>query len=991
MLRIFRYIIFLEILCKAVYAQNMPSLFFEKYKSDLTNQLITCIAEDSNQLIWVGTAEGLNRLDGYGIKQFYCDNDNAHTLPHNSIRCIYPKNKNEVYIGTSLGGAVMNNSNNSIIRFDSFKDKNYNQQSISGFLQTKEKLWFLGFDNYYSKSKTTTTFNFPASNKLPNYYANIYKDALQNIWAAQGNNVCRLNPTNLSVIENINLDIDDRNNTIAFVRLDNLLFITTKGKGVMVYDCVAKKITKKLLAKTNTYSPVLWHTNGEDWVVVGTDKGCVLINPNTFALQYTITPFAIRHLLVDANNGIWAGTNNGLYYHKSKSEFIKHITFTSNQLLKEVQVGMSSSTPNNYFVPLVYGNGVLAYNKKWQLQKYYNNLGKGLDSKFIGDVCYQNGFNWVAIRSGLMQCNTAMQAHTIYKPNVADAKQPEILKVRQLLILNDSELVAKSFAGIFIFNSKTKKFTKQFYANTSGSFPMLNDFIINIALGGDNCYLCTFKDVWCLNLSTNKIEKIVLTKNLKELSGVALSNAHLWISSQSGLVQYDIKSKKQILLTRKNGLSGENVLSMAMGAKNLLWVATSNGLTCINTTTKKINNIFEKDGLQNNYMIGGLGIGDSGEVISGGIGGFDVIDPKIIPSQIVRRATIVNDVVVNNASLKWQILNSQKHLQLQANQNSITLYFSVSQAQNNAAYFYRINNQEWVGISNGIITLNNLNSGTYTITVANTAADYKLNDSIVIIIKPVFYKAWWFITLMLLLLFSILYAIYRMRVKHIRNELALEKSYQQKLIESEMQTLRSQMNPHFLFNTLNSINSYIILNKTETASEYLTTFSKLMRSILDVSKQDYITLEKEMETLAMYLELESLRLENKFDYTITIAKNIDAQQLKVPSLILQPFVENAIWHGLHNKTSQGHIDIKVSTFEEQNLLIAIIDDGIGRQAASRLKQGQKSHKSYGIDITTNRLKLYNPENEVQIEDLFNKENEACGTAVTIKLKTHYED
>lgn len=220
----------------------------------------------------------------------------------------------------------------------------------------------------------------------------------------------------------------------------------------------------------------------------------------------------------------------------------------------------------------------------------------------------------------------------------------------------------------------------------------------------------------------------------------------------------------------------------------------------------------------------------------------------------------------------------------------------------------------------------------------------------------------------------------KQKVIQIEEELKLKSNIK----EAEMQTLRSQMNPHFIFNTLNSINSYIIENKREVASEYLTTFSKLMRNILDLSKHEVITLEKEISTLNLYLELEALRLENKFDYSIIIDKNLETELIKMPPLIIQPFVENAIWHGLHNKKENGHIIIRIEALTESQLLITVEDDGIGRKASGAMKKQQVNHKSYGIEITINRLHLLNENNSIEIVDLYDSD-QAKGTRVAITI------
>jgi LytS/YehU family sensor histidine kinase len=210
-----------------------------------------------------------------------------------------------------------------------------------------------------------------------------------------------------------------------------------------------------------------------------------------------------------------------------------------------------------------------------------------------------------------------------------------------------------------------------------------------------------------------------------------------------------------------------------------------------------------------------------------------------------------------------------------------------------------------------------------------------------------------------------------------------------KISESEMQTLRSQMNPHFLFNSLNSINSFIVQQKSREASSYLTTFSKLMRNILENSRYESITLEKEINTLKMYLEIEAVRLEHKFDYEIIIDKNIELEFIKIPPLIIQPFAENAIWHGLNNKPNKGLLKIEIQEINENCISISIIDDGIGRKAAALLKKEQLKHKSYGIDITINRLQLVNSKNNYRIIDLSDDNDKITGTKV--ELQIYYDD
>ncbi|HKH62686.1 MAG TPA: histidine kinase [Flavitalea sp.] len=211
---------------------------------------------------------------------------------------------------------------------------------------------------------------------------------------------------------------------------------------------------------------------------------------------------------------------------------------------------------------------------------------------------------------------------------------------------------------------------------------------------------------------------------------------------------------------------------------------------------------------------------------------------------------------------------------------------------------------------------------------------------------------------------------------------------QQKASELEMQALRAQMNPHFIFNSLNAINMFILENNKLQASEYLAKFSKLVRLILQNSQEAFIPLEKELEALQLYLELESLRFEQKFRYTLSVDEEVNTAKLKVPPLIIQPYAENAIWHGLMHKTEKGHLEIELF-IKEKSLYCKITDDGIGRKKTSESKNKSASlHKSMGMHITASRIEmLQNNQNEVSISinDLVLPDGTPGGTEVLLRI------
>ena len=226
-----------------------------------------------------------------------------------------------------------------------------------------------------------------------------------------------------------------------------------------------------------------------------------------------------------------------------------------------------------------------------------------------------------------------------------------------------------------------------------------------------------------------------------------------------------------------------------------------------------------------------------------------------------------------------------------------------------------------------------------------------------------------------------------LELERIENE-KKQSELQSKATELEMQALRSQMNPHFIFNCLSSINRFILKNKTEEASDYLTKFSRLIRMVLNNSKQSFISLEDELETLRLYLDMERLRFKNSFDYSFTYKNSVEVGNIFIPPLLLQPFAENAIWHGLM-QSEKGFLNFDFSA-EEKFLICTITDNGVGREHAELLKsKSAERQKSMGLKITTERLRLLNNNSDEQtfftIEDLIDENGNASGTKVHLKV------
>jgi len=238
----------------------------------------------------------------------------------------------------------------------------------------------------------------------------------------------------------------------------------------------------------------------------------------------------------------------------------------------------------------------------------------------------------------------------------------------------------------------------------------------------------------------------------------------------------------------------------------------------------------------------------------------------------------------------------------------------------------------------------------------------------------------WIIGSLILIALLLLYAAYNQfknvkQQKYANNQLALK-------------SLRTQMNPHFIFNALNSVNSFIASNDERAANKYLSEFSQLMRSVLENSEEDFISLDKEIELLELYVKLEHFRFKDKFDYKIQVSENINVNEFVIPPMLLQPYVENAVWHGLRYKEDRGLLEINFDQLDSETVEITITDDGIGREKSKAFKtENQKKQKSKGMGNIQKRIsilnEMYKDKVDVSIEDVFENEE---GTRVRLILK-----
>ena len=261
--------------------------------------------------------------------------------------------------------------------------------------------------------------------------------------------------------------------------------------------------------------------------------------------------------------------------------------------------------------------------------------------------------------------------------------------------------------------------------------------------------------------------------------------------------------------------------------------------------------------------------------------------------------------------------------------------------------------------------------------------------TLIIIIRPPFWQTWRFWVSVIVGVSLITYFIVKWRVKTVRKQERIKAAHEKDMLELEARAMRAQMNPHFIFNSMNSIKSLMQEKEIDKGVIYLTTFSKLIRTLFNNADKKEISLYDEIETCKLYLQLEALRFDASFSYAVRVDDDIDLKSIRVPALIIQPFIENAIWHGIIPKGANGHIELSVQQ-ENHSVEIVIDDSGIGREASMQNKPtGGLAHQSKGVNLTQSRLELDNllQQRQAQLEIIDKKDENgiAKGTKVVIKI------
>lgn len=436
---------------------------------------------------------------------------------------------------------------------------------------------------------------------------------------------------------------------------------------------------------------------------------------------------------------------------------------------------------------------------------------------------------------------------------------------------------------------------------------------------------------------------------------------------------------------------------------NEVWVATENSVGRVNLSTGHFEDwkysADRPDGLLPNYTFLDLLNDRHGRLWITSWHGINIArqaftQPSTTVKDIKVAITAIDASPVYEVGMKPLIYTG--NFSLRKDQRDITFQYVLPNPLDPAAVTYQYMlkgyDEDWFTTDQRRVRYPKLPGGSYSFLVrakeGNTQS-WTTTTSITFQIPRRLIEFWWFWTIIGGLFLTLAFFLYRFLVLRAKKEERLKADFEHQVSEIQMQALRAQMNPHFLFNSLNSIKYFAISKSKDETAAYLSKFSMLVRAILNNSKSRTISLKDELDALQLYIEIEHLRLDGKFDYQIDIDSGIHIKQAQIPPMILQPYVENAIWHGLMHKDGRGKLLVQVKDMGHQIQCI-IEDNGIGRLKASEFRGKQSDHKkSVGMQITSDRIalinRIYHIDTQVHVIDLKDEKGMATGTRVVINV------
>lgn len=1006
---------------------------------------INSIKKGSDGFIWMGTAEGLGRFDGQQVKM-YSLAEEKQGLFNGLVIPVLPL-ENEVWAGTDQGIAVLNKKDESF-RFyqlgekhktDSFQ-RRFNQTVYLIYQDRQNDIWIGTRQNgvwlYDKKKDDFKKFDYPPEAYKPIIPALGYNYTIISITASKTNDSIIWTGTTAGLQE-INKysgkvswytypqkDKFYQVSLNAFRRIyhhtDGLLYVGSWAAGMNVFDPVTKTFTPIILkddyGKEMFGGPIhriLGKSDTELWIT--TTEGLVVYNTDQHKITWLKKNRPLKNEFygvdfIDEQNRLWGIDVNGI---QCFDPVVQQFTSTSyDQVFDKYWTFAyyiaSDSKGDNITVCPSIAPALFYYNKKtgqWKTKSFNSKKAISRENIIVrGFLETEPGKYIISADEGLFSFSDDADMITPIRdhPPVSYNRWGNIIKDR-----SGNIWISADADGLIKWNRSKgsyRYFRKELTKNNSGTGFGKPNFLFedsrnNIWFSradGFSVYIVGKDSVLNFIYSDTPDNSFPVINNFAEDN-----KGRVWFSTVAGSYGYADVNTPEKGVVKKFNLPDQNVnghfSQLATDKDGNVWGYTEKELVRINSSDLSLSAYSflygapEADFFHFTFIPGG-------EMVFGGRNGITLARPEELTRNKELPVPYILDLKILNQPVNCSLYCAQSALHLKYNQNFVTFYFSAKAytVPNNVRFRYRLKGfEDWIEArnKNRFANYTNIPPGDYLFQLQAANSEGIWNEKMLEIpvhIANAWWRTWWFIALEVLLVAALVYWVSRYRISQVRKKEKLKSEYERKLANVEMTALLSQMNPHFLFNSLNSIDSYIIKNESGKASEYLNNFARLMRLILQNSRSNYISLKDELETLDLYMQMEALRFKDKFQYEIKVADDIDTASIVIPPMLIQPYVENAIWHGLMHKKdgTVGKVEIILSK-QEHSLVCVIQDNGIGRDKATEIKANKPgNHKrSMGMQITKDRIeminKLYDTNNCVEVIDL--KDNEEKPTGTRVKL------
>lgn len=1015
-------------------AQGFPNLQFNHItaKDGLSSNLVTCVVEDKQGFIWIGTSNGLNRWDGYRFKKFFHNDSDSSSLIHNAVQTLFCDSHGRLWIATESGVSCYITAENRFVNYDTkFKPPFYinNNSSVRIYEDENKTIWLTNErDVIYRVTDdmklAEVKIQLPAfylTNIPLSGYDKIFRDRQGNEWAFKVNRIYRIDKkTKQPLREYIFKELNDVFIQKIFDDKEENFWVATWGRGVFRFYPDKGAITGVASLPERVYLDIAeWKYKDVSYMVAPeSNLGLYLVDKNGLAsanFSYiTGDPSSLdgnnfSSVYIDSRENLWIASNTGVHLVKSGQSDFEIIPVTDPgtnnfSVSRNGPVYSSFETDSSIWLSKRFIS-TFEYNKDFRIKNFYRSLYplSANDFRHNGYAYYffkKDNELVISTDSGLVVYDINQKASREYFP---EGKFSNGVGFRTILPFKENEIIVRtSQYGLYVFNTVTKKFVKH-YNNEGGCnecLPLRLSYLFRTRKG--NLFVTaagSARTLFIYNPTGDKFEPVQAV-NDKEYSMQATdlygldedSEGNLWIAGNAGLFVYNLLTKrivKKLPGTNERG----GAFRVCIDNNDNAWINGNSGIWCYVKSTGRWIQFNNQDGLPGSSYDGIITRTAHGDILAGLEGAVAIFHTTKIFNNKTEPPVIITEAGIQNKEFNFQGISGEKKLVLRPGENSFSVDFALLNYMSPSSnrYYYKLSPgmQDFKANNDGHINFNGLAPGTYTLHVkgGDKAGNiFEKEDVLEIIVEPRWYQTNIFKLLAGLVIAAFVFFFVRWRIGSVRKEA----TFKQKIAETEMQALRAQMNPHFIFNSLNSIENFILQNEKRLASDYLNKFSKLIRSILDSSRDEVVPLSKDMEALQLYVELEQLRFNNKFRYDSQIDPRLVYGDYKVPSLLIQPYVENAIIHGIaHSDKKDLQLSVR-AVLENDRIRYTICDNGVGREQADEYRQQNKPfHKSVGLNITADRVAHFNGQQNtngaVQITDLYDDRGPA-GTKVEIIVK-----